>query len=169
MRCTRLAANTGRKKVAKNRHLGTIAQLCRAISSQLRHVSTFGKKLLSSNIFSICPHNMVNFGPLTAEIVSGVWSTPTYFTGFCILAALLYVIQQWASAKLCGVEQRAPPVFGRATIRLGIGPHSSIINDCHEVHFHPYAVCMFDYRVQSVLLHSAQKNTRYFAVYLKHS
>ena len=42
--CTRLAANTGRKKVAKNRHLGTIAQLRRAISSQLRHVSTIGKK-----------------------------------------------------------------------------------------------------------------------------
>ena len=29
---------------AKNRHLGTITQLCRAISSQLRHVSTIGKK-----------------------------------------------------------------------------------------------------------------------------
>ena len=83
------------------------------------------KNLLSSNIFSTCPHNMVNFGPLTAEIVSGVWGTPTNFNGFCILAALLHVIQQWALAKLCGVEQRAPPVFGRATIRLGIGPHSS--------------------------------------------
>ena len=43
--CTRLAENTGRKKVTKNRHLGTIAQLCRAISSQLRHISTIGKKL----------------------------------------------------------------------------------------------------------------------------
>jgi len=41
-----LAANTGRKKVAKNRHLGTITQLCRAISSQLRHVATIGKKLV---------------------------------------------------------------------------------------------------------------------------
>ena len=29
------------------------------------------------------------------------------------------------SAKLCGVEQTAPPMFGRATIRLGIGSHSS--------------------------------------------
>ena len=46
MRCTRLAANTGRKKVAKNRHLGTMAQLCQAISLQLRHVSTIGKKLV---------------------------------------------------------------------------------------------------------------------------
>jgi len=45
--CTRLAENTGRKKVAKNRHLGTIAQLCQAISSQLRHVSTIGKKLVT--------------------------------------------------------------------------------------------------------------------------
>ena len=42
----RLAENAGPKKVAKNRHLGTIAQLCRAISSQLRHVSTIGKKKL---------------------------------------------------------------------------------------------------------------------------
>ena len=55
MCCTRLAANTGRKKVAKNRHLGTIPQLCRAISLQLRHVSTIGKNLLSSNISPTCP------------------------------------------------------------------------------------------------------------------
>jgi len=45
MWCTQLAENTGRKKVAKNRHLCTIAQLCRAIPLQLRHVSTIGKKL----------------------------------------------------------------------------------------------------------------------------
>ena len=46
MCCARLAANTGRKKSPKSRHLGTIAQLCRTISSQLRHVSTIGKKLV---------------------------------------------------------------------------------------------------------------------------
>jgi len=34
------------QKSRQNRHLGTIAQLCRAISSQLRHVSTIGKKLV---------------------------------------------------------------------------------------------------------------------------
>ena len=34
-------------------------------------------------------------------------------------------LQYWASAKLCGVEQRVPPIFGRAAITLGIGPHSS--------------------------------------------
>jgi len=32
------------QKSPKSRHLGIIAQRCRAISSQLRHVSTIGKK-----------------------------------------------------------------------------------------------------------------------------
>jgi len=90
MCCTRVDANTGRKKVAKNRHLGTIAQLLRAISSQLRHVSTIGRNLLSSNTSSTCPYNTVNFGPLAAEIVLLVWGTPGNFNGFRVLAALLH-------------------------------------------------------------------------------
>jgi len=32
---------------------------------------------------------MVNFGPLAAEIGSGVWGTPANFNGFRVLAALL--------------------------------------------------------------------------------
>jgi len=42
--CTRLAGNAGCKKSPKSSHLRTIVQLCRAISSQLRHISTIGKK-----------------------------------------------------------------------------------------------------------------------------
>jgi len=63
-----LAENAVRIKVAKNRHLGTIAQLSQAVSLQLRHISTIGKNLLSSDMSSTYPHNMVNFGLLTAEI-----------------------------------------------------------------------------------------------------
>ena len=85
------------------------------------------KNLLSSNISSTCAHNMVNFGPLAAEVVSGVWGTPATFNGFRVLAALLHGMQQRASAKVCGVEQRAPPMFGRATITLGIGLHSGTV------------------------------------------
>ena len=48
------------------------------------------KNLLSSNISPTCPHNMVNFGPLAAEILLLVWGTPGNFNGFCILAALLH-------------------------------------------------------------------------------
>jgi len=107
--CARLAENTALKKSPKSRHLGTIPQLCRAISLQLRHVSTIGKNLLSSNISSTCPHNMVNFGLLAADIF---WRCTAF--------------QYWASAKLCSVEQRAQPIFGRAAITLGIVPNSSV-------------------------------------------
>ena len=40
------AGNAGPKKMLKIRHLVTIAQLCRAISSQLRHVSTIEKQFV---------------------------------------------------------------------------------------------------------------------------
>jgi len=90
MCCTQLAANTGRKNDVKNRHLRTIAQLCRATSSQLRRVSTIGKKIVKQLYLPTCSHNMVNVGPLAAEIVSLVWGTLANFNGFCVLAALLH-------------------------------------------------------------------------------
>jgi len=86
------------------------------------------KKLLNSNISHTLPHNIVNFGPLTAEIRSGFWGTPANFNGFRVLAALLHGTQVVDVSQTCGVEQRAPPIFGRAAIRLGIGPHSSFIS-----------------------------------------
>jgi len=45
--------------------------------------------LLNSNISSTYPHNIVNFGPLTAEIGSGVWGILANFNGFRVLASLL--------------------------------------------------------------------------------
>jgi len=151
-----------------------------------RYVSTIGKNSLNSNSSSICPHNMVNFGLLTAEIGWRVWVTIANFNGFRVFASLLHrrrsaevnhtlhdvwpspglvhyiyildrgllpltdfcqvknslciqvlrspglywqryctALEQWASAELCGVRQRAPPIFGRAAITLGIGSHSS--------------------------------------------
>jgi len=47
------------------------------------------KNLLNSNISFTCPHNMATFGPLTAEIGSGVWSTAANVNGFRVLASLL--------------------------------------------------------------------------------
>jgi len=49
--CARLAENAGPKKSPKIGHLGTIVQLCRAISSQLRHISTIGKKTYKTAIY----------------------------------------------------------------------------------------------------------------------
>jgi len=73
---------------------------------------------------------MVNFGPLPAEIGPVVWGNQLISTGIASWLRYCTVLQQWASAKLCGVEQRAPPIFGRAAITLGIGPHSSSSKLC---------------------------------------
>jgi len=106
--CTGLAENTGRKNSPKNRHQGTIAQLCRTMSSQLRHLSTIGKKWLSSNISCTCSHNMVNFGPLTAKIGWEVWGTPANFNGFRVFAALLHVV----TGQLADTPTRGLPTRG---------------------------------------------------------
>jgi len=88
--CTALAANTGRKK-SKNRHLhghhGTTLSGC--IFANKAHIDN-QKNLLSSNISSTHSHNMVNVGPLAAEIGPIVWGTPANFNGFRVLAALLH-------------------------------------------------------------------------------
>jgi len=120
-----LAKSTGFKKSPKIRHVGTVAQLCQAMSTQVRHVPTVGKNLLDSNFSPTCPHNMVNFGPLAAEIGSVVWAAKQISMGFASWLRYCTAFEQWAPAKLCGVEQRAPPMFGRAAIMLGLGPHSS--------------------------------------------
>jgi len=49
------------------------------------------KKIVKQQyLLHICPHNMVNFGPLAAEIGPAVWGTPDNFNGFRVLAALLH-------------------------------------------------------------------------------
>ena len=81
------------------------------------------KNLLISNISSTCSHNMVNFGPLMAQIRLPVWGTPANFNGFRVLACVTARHCSSGRQPNCGVEQRAPPIFGRAAITLGIGPH----------------------------------------------
>jgi len=67
--CTRLAEKYRTQNRQKNYyHLRIIAQLCRAIYSQLRHILTIGKKLVKQQYPDVLTFNVVNFGPLTAEI-----------------------------------------------------------------------------------------------------
>jgi len=116
MCCTRLAEIQD----AENRHLGTIAQLCRAISSQLRHVSTIGKK---TNTSSTCPHSMVNFGPVTAENCWRVWGTPANFNGFRVLAALLHGTPEVSVSETLRRWTEGATYIRQGAITLGIGPH----------------------------------------------
>jgi len=50
------------------------------------------KKIVKQQHLLTCPHNKANFGPLAAEIGSGIWGTPANFNGFRVLAALLHAI-----------------------------------------------------------------------------
>jgi len=86
---TRLAENAGPKKVAK---IAIWAPSHNFVGLYLRNQGTYQQpeKLLSSSMSSRRPHNMVNIGPLTAEIGWRVWGTPANFNGFCVLAALLH-------------------------------------------------------------------------------
>jgi len=91
MCCTWLAENTGRKNDAKK--IAIWAPFHKFVGLYLRNWGMYRqseKNLLSSNISSTCPHNMVDFGLLAAEIVSLVWGTPANFNGFRVFAALLH-------------------------------------------------------------------------------
>jgi len=56
---------------------------------------------------------MVNFGPLTAEIGSGVWGTPANFNGFRLLRSLLHRRRSpEANQTLKDVWQSPAPTFG---------------------------------------------------------
>jgi len=60
MCCARLAGNAGPKKSPKLRHLGTIAQICRAISSQRRHIDNRKKPVKQQYL----PHVSLQSGEL---------------------------------------------------------------------------------------------------------
>ena len=92
--CARLAGNAGPKKSPSGHHRTTLSGYIFATKA---HIDNRKKNLLSSNISSTYPHNM---------------------------AALLHGIQQWASAKLCDVEQRVTE--GGTYVRQG---------DHHVVHW----------------------------------
>ena len=118
MYCTRLAGNTGRKKSPSGHHRTTLLGYIFATEACIDN----RKNLLNFRTSSTRPHNIVNFGLLTAEICWRVWGAPANFNGFRVLAAVLHgtLVVGLSQTALCGVEQRAPPIFGRAAITLGL-------------------------------------------------
>jgi len=89
--CRRLADNTGRQNDVKKSPPGHHpTNLSGYIFATKARIDNRRKTLLSSNMSSRCPHNMVNFGPLAAEIDPVVCGTPANFNGFRGLTALLH-------------------------------------------------------------------------------
>jgi len=125
MCCTRLARNTGRKNNAENRHLGTITQLCRAESSQLRHVSTIGKLLVKQQYLLQMSPQYGELRPTSGWDWFGSLGHPSKFQRLLRLGSI--------TARHSGSGHQ--PNFaalngGRhlySAMKLGIGAHSSYI------------------------------------------
>jgi len=101
MCCTRLAENTGRK----NRHMGTIAQLCPPISSQLRHVSTIGKRAKQQYLL----HMSAQYGelwPTNGWDLLASLGHPCKLTGFASCLPYCTDVAQRRSTKLCRTLDR---------------------------------------------------------------
>jgi len=108
--CMRLAENTGRKNRQKFAIFATKARIDKWSE----------KKLVKQQCLSHMSSQYCELRPiLAAEICWRVWGTPVNFNRFHILAALL------RGTLVVGISQtlRAPPIFDRTAITLGIGPH----------------------------------------------
>ena len=86
------------------------------------HMSSIGTNMLNSNISSTCPRNMVNLGPLAAEIGWLVWGTPAIFNWFRVLDSL--------RQRRCSTEANqtlhdvwsSPELVGNIYTSVGVGP-----------------------------------------------
>jgi len=94
--CTRLAESAGRKKLPSAHHRTTLSGYIFATKARIDNQK---KNLLSTNISSRCPHNMVNFSLLAAEIGPVVWGTLGNLNGFRVLASLIH------GSQVMGVSQ----------------------------------------------------------------
>jgi len=93
MCCKWLAENTGRKKFSKIQNSSSAhhrTRLSGCIFATKACIDNRKKTFLNSNIFYTCSYNMMNFGPLTAEIGWRVWGIPANFNGFRVLASFLH-------------------------------------------------------------------------------
>jgi len=101
-----LAENTERKNGQKIRHLSTIAK---SVGLYLRSEGTDRQsenKLVKQQYPPTCDYNMVNFGPLAAEIGSLVWGTPAVLRTAYLLSSffsfrrLISAVGDWMSTIL---------------------------------------------------------------------
>jgi len=74
-------------KIAKISHLATIAQCFVGLYLRNEGMHRQSEKLVKLQyLLHMSSQYMANFGPLTAEIGSGVWGTPANFNGFRVTA-----------------------------------------------------------------------------------
>jgi len=126
------------QKIAKNlpsgHHRTTLSGYIFATKARIDN----RKNLLSSNVSPTCPHNMVNFGPLAAEICWRVWGTPANFNRFRVLAVLLHgtlvvgvsqTVQRWTEGTTY-IREGGHHVGHWPTFLVLSNPHFSAYCQC---------------------------------------
>ena len=95
------------------------------------HVDNRKKNLLSSDMSSTCPHNMVNFGLLTAEICWRVWGIPANFNWFRVLAALLHGTVVVGVSQTAALNRRRHPYSAGRPSRWALA--HILVNICSQI------------------------------------
>jgi len=85
------------------------------------------KKIVKQQYLHTCPHNMVNFGPLAAEICWRVWGTLQISTGFASCLRQYTHVAERRSTKLCTVFVR---LLGWYTIYTFLGGSCPLTEFC---------------------------------------
>ena len=107
MCCSWLAGSTGRKKDAKIGHLRTITQFCWAVSSQLSHISTIGKKLLKQQYLLHMPSQYGELPPTNGlDWLTGLVHPSKFERGSCLGFSTATTSLSRSYNKLC-------TIFGR--------------------------------------------------------
>ena len=133
MCCARLAGNAGPKNLQKFAIWAPCYNFLGHVFSIKAHIDNWKKNLLNSNVSLICPHNVVNFGPLEAEICWRVWGSPANFNRFwatvCKTVAP-YAIGPLSVCPVCPVLSvtfvHCGQTVGRIKTKLGMHDHISI-------------------------------------------
>jgi len=117
---------------AKNRQKFAIwAPSYKFVGLYLRKWGTYwqSEKMLNNNINTTCLHNMVNFGPLTAEICWWVWSTQQISTDFASWLRYCNDVAQRRSTKLCMMFGRLLGCYSIYTLWVKKTRHYNIVHN----------------------------------------
>jgi len=110
------------------------------------------KKVINSNMSSTCPHNMANFGPLTAEKCWRVWGTAANFNGFRVLPSLYWSdVAHRRPTKLCTMFGCLLGCYAIYTFSRAL-PLTEFCTVQNSLYFQ-----VLRYRILAALLHGTQQ------------
>jgi len=119
-----LHAKKSPKKSPSGHHRTTLSGYIFATKARIDN----REKIIKQQYLIYCPHNMVNFSLLAAEIVSLVWGTPANFNGFRVLASLL---QRRRSTEANQTLHSDWPLPGLVDYIYNFGGCCSVTEFCH--------------------------------------